>query len=281
MSPATSWASKGPRTLQIQRPSRKGGLQEAAQHLVGVEEFSAIPGPRRRACRVARDGRSPSRLVGRVEREQALAGRDDGSKPGVLHHRRHPERQVAGGPAREPAAAAGDVGVLGDAPLAERAGQVVAVDPRVGETSTVADLPAVPAQPVAGPGRSGRPPAAADACRQSMNRSNSALFPLYADPVDDRPFSVGSQDATVVSTRRRSATGTAASRSSRARRLPRRHPVEQPGRDAAVRRPDVLAEGEEDVVPAQHVDPARSSARGGAGQIVGDRTPGCTPGRCR
>src|SRR5260370_158562 len=47
----------------------------------------------------------------------------------VLTHGRYPEREIACGAARTPAAPARHVGVFGNAPFPERAGQVVAVNP--------------------------------------------------------------------------------------------------------------------------------------------------------
>src|SRR5215218_8461146 len=71
------------------------------------------------------------RLLGRAEREHSLPDRYHFSKPGVLYNGRHPEREVASGPAGEPTASTGDVGVLRHAPLPERAREVITVVPRI------------------------------------------------------------------------------------------------------------------------------------------------------
>src|SRR5262245_14107164 len=86
-------------------------------------------------------------LLHGAERKHASASRDGATKPGVLDDDGDAKGEVAGAPTGEPTAPAGHVRVFGDAPLAERRGQIVTVAPGIGgQGLRVHQLPPVDAE---------------------------------------------------------------------------------------------------------------------------------------
>src|SRR5687768_728882 len=80
------------------------------------------------------------------ERQQSAAGRQAPLEAGGLYQRRAAAGEVGGGAVAEPAGAAVDVRALGNADLAARAGDVVAVAGQVRLAGGAADVPAAAAQ---------------------------------------------------------------------------------------------------------------------------------------